>query len=108
MSAKQTKITDGPWAFACQWYKVEDIHRNITQVRYAVGVGDLDCVPPDVSSLEFAEWLTEQYRLAMCKGAQLAIKEMQGKASPEIGCNHCACQRCYNEQLQSQQQENVS
>jgi hypothetical protein len=32
-------------------------------------------VPKDVSSLEFATWLTEQYRLAMAKGAQLAMIE---------------------------------
>ena len=62
-------ITKNPWLFACAWYKVEDIHRGITTAKDLV-------IPTDVKSREFAEFLTEEYRLAMRKGAELAISEM--------------------------------
>lgn len=54
------------WEFAEEWYNVDDIERAInTTVN----------VPVDVASREFAEWLARQYRLAMCKGMQLARGE---------------------------------
>ncbi|EKK02693.1 hypothetical protein RBSH_01989 [Rhodopirellula baltica SH28] len=36
----------------------------------------MPAVPTDVTSREFAEWLTDQYRLAMRKGAELATSEL--------------------------------
>ena len=70
-------ITKNAWLFACQWYKVDEIHRSIQasqQERDRLGHGT--AVPADVQSVEFAIWLTDQYRLAMRKGAELAISEM--------------------------------
>jgi hypothetical protein len=37
-------------------------------------------IPSDVRSREFAEWLAGQYRLAMAKGAELAVAEMREAA----------------------------
>ncbi len=71
-------IVHSPWDFACQWYAVDDIHRCITsKVNPAFG-GTVD-IPKDITSREFAEWLAGEYRLAMRKGAELAIREMQDR-----------------------------
>jgi hypothetical protein len=56
-----------PWEFCCEWYRPEEIHRCIAQ-RFGE---DRRAVPEDVHSLEFAEFLCEQYRLAMNKGIQI-------------------------------------
>lgn len=56
-----------PWEIASAWYTVEGTHRCLIQ-------NDRDCrteIPTDHSSREFAEWMTEQYRLAMAKGIEL-------------------------------------
>ena len=63
-------IVRRPWDFACQWYDVESIHHGINH--------DKSIVPADVYSREFAEFLAEQYRLAMRKGAELAASELCG------------------------------
>lgn len=68
-------ITKNPWLFACQWYKVEHVHNKINIRNRQGGFGSDKAVPSDVLSREFAEWLTNEYRLAM-KGAELAISEM--------------------------------
>lgn len=67
--ASVQSIVRRPWEFACQWYDVESIHHGINH--------DKSIVPADVYSREFAEFLAEQYRLAMRKGAELAVAEMQ-------------------------------
>ena len=69
-------IVRRPWEFACQWYDVDDIHRCITQKLQPAFGGNID-IPSDVASREFAEWLADQYRLAMRKGAELATNEMR-------------------------------
>lgn len=51
-----------PWEFACDWYKVEDIHYECSKRE----------MPSDVRSREFAEWMTDQYRLAMNRGITIA------------------------------------
>ena len=62
------------WDIACEWYQVEPIHRALTQAGER-GFGLTAAVPRDVTSREFAEWITDQYRLAMVKGIQLARAE---------------------------------
>lgn len=47
------------WEIAEAWYTEEAIYNSINRV------------PTDVTSREFARWLTHQYRLAMAKGIQL-------------------------------------
>lgn len=74
-----TSIVDTPWEFACKWYTVDEIHAAITRERRFHQTGDLKPVPEDIYSREFAEWLTEQYRLAMRKGAELATSEMKNR-----------------------------
>lgn len=71
-------IIHSPYRFACDWYDVESIHRSIN-ARHSQAGNDHEKIPIDVCSLEFAEWLAEQYRLAMAKGAQLAIEELRQK-----------------------------
>ncbi len=62
-----------PWEFACDWYKPSEIARSIarTKLPYIATLSDYQKVPTDVYSEEFANWLTDQYRLAMTKGIQL-------------------------------------
>jgi hypothetical protein len=69
-------IVKQPYEFACDWYRVEDIHRAILS-RFDDSLGNHDPVPSDVRSLDFAEWLTRQYRLAMTRGAVLATAELE-------------------------------
>jgi hypothetical protein len=76
-SVSVDSIVSNPWQFACQWYDIDGIHRSITRSQLLRSLGDLPPVPEDVYSREFAEWLAEQYRLAMRKGAELAIAEMR-------------------------------
>jgi len=71
-------IVRRPWEFVCQWYGVDEIHASITRDRTLRQVGSLPPIPEDVYSREFAEWLAEQYRLAMRKGAELAASELCG------------------------------
>jgi hypothetical protein len=74
-STRVQSITQHPYQFACQWYKAEEIHRSILSTQNSLG---LKRSPPgDVFSQEFAEFLAEEYRLAMTKGAELAIAEMR-------------------------------
>ena len=72
-------IVRKPWEWACNWYDVDIIHQRIR----APLTGEKVDVPKDIESLEFASWLANQLRLAMCKGAELATQEMQ-----EMPCVH--------------------
>lgn len=72
-------IVRRPWEFVCQWYGVDEIHHAINREQRLKQIGDAPVVPSDVTSREFAEWLADQYRLAMRKGAELAVAEMRRK-----------------------------
>lgn len=76
-------IVENPWEFACKWYDVDGIHRSITRAERQRQLGDLPPVPTDVYSREFAEWLADQYRLAMRKGAELATAELRSAPMAE-------------------------
>lgn len=52
------------WDFVCEWYRSEQIHHSINAIHGPY-------IPQDVKSKEFAEFLTDQYRLAMAKGIQI-------------------------------------
>lgn len=98
----ENSIVDNPWDFSSKWYTVDEIHNSITRDKALLQVGSLPPVPEDVYSREFAEWLADQYRLAMRKGAELATREMQDRIDEiesedrEGWCGHCACQSCYD------------
>lgn len=69
------------WEFACDWYKPGEIAWSIARSRSGFGsfkiensAGNSAKIPTDVYSQEFAEWLTEQYRLAMAKGIEIGIR----------------------------------
>jgi hypothetical protein len=87
--ASDQSIVRRPWAFACKWYSVDEVFNAINRENRFRQVGDVPKVPADVTSREFAEWLTGQYRLAMRKGAELAVSEMKqnndGAACPNCG-----------------------
>ncbi len=72
-------IVQHPYQFACEWYRPDDIHRSILSTQNSLGLKQSP--PSDVFSREFAEFLADQYRLAMTKGAELAISAMEKKAS---------------------------
>jgi hypothetical protein len=61
-----------PWEFARAWYKPDEIEHAIAGSRKPTShFGGLPQIPSDIYSREFAEWLTDQYRLAMVKGIEL-------------------------------------
>ena len=55
------------WEFVREWYSDVEIQSAITH-----GDGD---IPNETDTPEFAEWLTNQYRLAMAKGIDIARRE---------------------------------
>ena len=57
------------WEFACDWYTPDQIAMSIKN-RFRTP-SDI-AIPDDIDSAGFAQWLTEQYRLAMAKGIQIA------------------------------------
>lgn len=60
-----------PWLVASEWYQESAIFRCINHNMGPLGE-PYEKIPLDVCSCEFAEWLTNQYRLAMAKGIQMA------------------------------------
>lgn len=62
--ADTTQRLKTAWDFACQWYQTEEIHRNINTIHAPF-------ISSDVTSIEFAEFLASQYRVAMAKGIQI-------------------------------------
>lgn len=68
-----------PWEFACGWYIVDEIHRSI-QNRHLSGFVRTE-IPSDIESREFAEWLTDQYRLAMRKGIEIGLRASRVRQS---------------------------
>jgi len=63
-----------PWEIAEAWYHAEQIHECIVHRKCR------SPIPADTQSREFAEWLTDQYRLAMAKGVQLGRDGSEDKA----------------------------
>lgn len=63
------KEINNAWQFVCDWYNEEQIYQAIQDDMHPLG---RNRIPRDVTSREFATWLTEQYRLAMAKGINIA------------------------------------
>ena len=73
-----------PWQIACKWYDADEIHRSILGHQRRAALGDMmPPIPADVTSREFAEWLCNEYRLAMAKGIQLTM--VSGPADGAVG-----------------------
>lgn len=72
----EVEMIDGKntWEFVTDWYKVDAVFRYLNEQGCPV--------PTDIRSREFAEWLTEQYRLAMARGIDL------GQESKGPPCKH--------------------
>jgi hypothetical protein len=67
-----------PWEFACGWYRTEEIHQCLNRSHRTFGLPGEERyknIPHDHSSVEFAEWLANEYRLAMTKGIQIGQSE---------------------------------
>ena len=62
---------------ASEWYTVDEVHWSV--VEHKAVLGSSIAVPPDVTSREFAEWLTDQYRLAMAKGIQIGRGQFENE-----------------------------
>jgi len=71
------RIIEGktPWEFACAWYTPDEIERSLAECWRPSVASDpsKNCPPENVRSREFAEWLCDQYRLAMNKGIQIGV-----------------------------------
>jgi hypothetical protein len=89
IKASDQSIVRRPWEFACQWYGVDEIHHSINREQRLKQIGDVPAVPSDVTSRKFAEWLTEQYRLAMRKGAELSTRELMEASRRNVVCCNC-------------------
>ncbi len=63
-------ISETPFEFAEKWYSVPQTHNYMTTH---------EDVPTDVRSLEFAEWLTTNMRLAMAKGINIGVEMERAK-----------------------------
>lgn len=64
-----------PIQIANEWYTVDEVHRSLNSTPIATRLALRATVPRDVTSREFAEWLCDQYRMAMAKGIQLGRGE---------------------------------
>ena len=98
------------WEFCCGWYTPDDIERSIARsIANSVSMYP-DAIhsarpPADVGSREFAEWMTDQYRLAMRKGMELASRETAALANAcdwllDAAERASLVQECYEECLQ--------
>lgn len=85
-----------PWEFAVDWYRVNDIKRSLAFSEH-------NRPPEDTTSDEFAEWLTEQYRLAMQKGIDLgytaAVRDLDAKKEAEQKVKQKPLQRAIDPEL---------
>lgn len=78
---ERNSIVQNPFEFARRWYDVDSIYRGLVRLEPTFQIGKkTPAIPSDVRSREFAEWLAGQYRLAMAKGAELAVAEMREAA----------------------------
>lgn len=66
------------WDFVCGWYRENDIAAAIRRSLEPPFPTAANQIPKDVTSTEFAVWLTHQYRLAMKKGMELKEQELTG------------------------------
>lgn len=71
-----------PWEFACEWYRLDDICNSVRR-RKLLDDSDPSYIPSEIDSIEFAEWLTLQYRLAMAKGIEIGQRSVA--PSPPAG-----------------------
>jgi hypothetical protein len=78
-----------PWDFACGWYTVDEIHRSILS-RHKSGFVKTE-IPSDIESRDFADWLTEQYRLAMWKGIEVGQSDQPARLAA-LEASHAALQ----------------
>lgn len=66
------------WDFVCEWYREDVIAAAIRRSLDPPLPAPANQIPKDVTSTEFAVWLTHQYRLAMKKGMELKEQELKG------------------------------
>jgi len=59
------------WETAVGWYTEDELITFINRKR-SVFDDERQRIPTDVTSREFAVWMTNEYRMAMAKGIQMA------------------------------------
>lgn len=67
------------WEFCLAWYKAQDIHNAINSPNTGE-LSQMNEIPTDVKSMEFADWLCNQYRLAMNKGMEIMEREIKRRS----------------------------
>lgn len=70
-------MIENPYLFACDWYKPEQVFSCLNHNLNRPDADRYAKIPADVTSLEFATWLTEEYRLAMAKGIELGKRDAE-------------------------------
>lgn len=82
-------IVRRPVQFVFKWYDIDAVYQALNYGSESGPFGEIPKAPEDVTSPEFAEWLTRLCRAAMRKGAELAVAEMKenndGAACPNCG-----------------------
>lgn len=61
---------EGGRKIAQEWYSVDEITRRLAKANDPLGFEER--IPEDIKSVEFAQWLTDEFRHAMMKGIQIA------------------------------------
>jgi hypothetical protein len=75
-------MTTPAWEFCCDWYRPDEIERSIAESFWRPSA--LGARPPEnILSREFAEWLCDQYRLAMNKGIQVGKSQADSSLAAE-------------------------
>ena len=89
MSDDQPKPDESAFDFASRWYNADSVYGYI-QRQYNGRPFTLDepnSMPLNVWSREFANWLTNQYRLAMAKGIEIGLR-MQDQVKAQKNTEH--------------------
>lgn len=60
------------WKTAEDWYNPDAIFQSIARQKKPLLIETHHRIPTDILSREFSDWLTNQYRLAMAKGIDMA------------------------------------
>ena len=68
-------MIENPYLFACEWYRPERIFAAMNGSPSIFT--QFDCPPQDVTSFEFAQWITEHFRRAMAKGIELGKQDAE-------------------------------
>ena len=89
MSDDQPKPDESAFDFASRWYNADSVYSYIQRQHDGrpFTMDQPDPMPVNVKSREFANWLTNQYRLAMAKGIEIGLR-MQDQVKAQKNTEH--------------------